>query len=93
MNRVKLIRFVDLALIVQFVLVGYSGFIMYFNHEVACPLLRSIHDKAGILMLVLLAAHIVLDWRRLLFTVRKFYRRGSKVKEGEVIEANYIPIE
>jgi hypothetical protein len=93
MNRVKLIRFVDLALIVQFVLVGFSGFIMYFNHEATNPLLSSIHDKSGILMLVLFAAHIILDWRLILFTVRKFYRRGKKVKEGEVIEANYIPIE
>jgi len=93
MDRVKPIHLVDLALIIQFFLVGGSGLIMYFNHNAAGPLLRSIHDKAGILILVFFAAHIILNWRWILFTARKFYRRGQEVKEGEVIEANYIPID
>jgi hypothetical protein len=93
MNRKKLIHLVDLVLIVQFFLVGYSGLIMYFNHDAAGPLLRLIYDKAGILMLVFFAVHIVLNWRWILFTARKYYQKGKEVKEGEVIEANYIPVD
>ena len=40
MNRVKLNYLVDLALFVQFVLVGYSGLIMYFNHRCCRPSLE-----------------------------------------------------
>ena len=93
MNRAKLIYLVDLALFFQFILVGYSGLIMYFNHHAAGPLLRLIHDKVAILMLVFIVAHIVLNWRWIVFTGKKFYRRRKEVKEGEVIEANYIPID
>ncbi len=93
MKRMKLKYLVDLAFFVQFVLVGGSGLIMYFNHHAGGPLLRFIHDKVGILMLVFFVAHIALNWRWIVFTTRKFCRRGKKVKEGEVIEANYIPID
>lgn len=93
MNKIRLIHFVDLALIVQFFLVGCSGLIMYLNHEAAGSFLRLIHDKAGILMLILFVAHIVLDWRWILFNARKFFGRRKEVKEGEVIDANYIPID
>jgi Domain of unknown function (DUF4405) len=93
MNRAKLIRLVDLTLLIQFALVGCSGFIMYFNHGAESPLLRLIYDTAGTLIFILFAAHILLNWRWILFTIRKFCRRGKEVKEGEVIEANYIPID
>jgi hypothetical protein len=93
MNRQKLINFVDFVLIIQFVLVGGSGFIMYINHGSAVPLLSLIHGKAGILLLVFLAVHIMLNWRWISFTLKKYYQRGKEVKDGEVIEANYIPID
>ena len=93
MDRVKLNYFVDCALFVQFVLVGYSGLVMYFNHHSAGPILRVIHDKVGILMLFFFVVHIALHWRWIIFTVKKFYMRGKEVKEGEVIEANYMPID
>ena len=63
MKRIKLIYLADLILFVQFVLVGGSGLIMYFNHQCWRPFLRLIHDKIGILMLVFFVAHIVLNWR------------------------------
>jgi hypothetical protein len=93
MNRAKLIHLVDLTLLVQFSLVGCSGLIMYLNHGAASPLMLWIHDTAGILTLVLFAVHILLNWRWILFTAKKFYRKGKEIKEGEVIEANYIPID
>jgi len=92
MNRAKLIHLIDLTLLVQFALVGCSGLIMLLNYGAESPLLRLIYDTAGTLTLVLFAAHILLNWRWILFTIRKFCRRGKEVKEGEVIEANYIPI-
>lgn len=93
MNRAKLIRLVDLTLLVQFALVGCSGLIMFLNRSAESPLLRLIYDTAGTLILFLFAAHVLLNWRWILFTIRKFCRRGKEVKEGEVIEANYIPID
>ncbi len=91
MKRIKLNYLVDLALFVQFVLVGYSGLVMYFNHHAAGPILRLIHDKIGILMLVFFVAHIVLHWRWIVFTTKNLFRR--EMKEGEVIEANYMPVD
>ncbi|RPJ73967.1 MAG: DUF4405 domain-containing protein [Alphaproteobacteria bacterium] len=93
MNRVKLNNLVDLALFIQFVLVGGSGLIMYFNHHAAVSLLRLIHDKVGILMLVFFVVHIILHWRWIVFTTKKYCQRNREIKEGEVIEANYIPID
>ena len=92
MNRLKLIHLVYFALIIQFILVGYSDLILYFNHDAAGSLLRLIHDEAIILIIVFFAAHTMLNWNWIVFTARKFYRRGKEVKQGEVIEANYMPI-
>jgi hypothetical protein len=93
MKRIKLNYLVDLALFVQFVLVGYSGLVMYFNHHAAGPILRLIHDKVGILMLVFFVAHVTLHWRWIVFTTKNLFRREKEMKEGEVIEANYMPVD
>lgn len=93
MKRAKLILLVDLILLVQFILVGCSGLIIYLNNGAASPLFRLIHDTAGNLTLILFAAHILLNWRWILFTLRKFYGRRKEVKEGEVIEANFMPLD
>lgn len=60
MKRLKLNYLVDLALFIQFVLVGYSGVVMYFDHHAAGPILRLIHDKVGLLMVVFFIIHIAL---------------------------------
>ncbi len=93
MKRIKLNYLVDLALFVQFALVGYSGLVMYFNHRATGPILRLIHDKVGILMLVFFVVHIALHWRWIVFTTKNFFRREREMKEGEVIEANYVPLD
>lgn len=93
MNKKKLNHFVGLALVTQFVLVGCSSFVICFNHEAVSPFLISVHNMAKDFLLALIAAHIFLNWRWILFTLRKFYQKRKEVKEGEVIEANYMPIE
>lgn len=85
MNRIKLNYLVDLAFFVQFVLVGYSGLIMFFNHRGAGPILRLIHDKVGILMLVFFVIHIALHWRWIVCTTKNFFRKDSEIKECEVL--------
>ena len=91
MNRAKLIRLIDLTLFVLFALIICSGLTIYFGAE--SPFLILVYDIAITLTLILLAVHILLNWRWILFTVRKFCRRRKAVKEGEVIEANYFPLE
>ncbi len=93
MKRAKFNYLVDLALFIQFSLVGYSGFIMYFDHRAAGPILRLIHDKVGILMLVFFVVHIALHWRWIVFTTKNLFRRERQMKEGEVIEANYMSVD
>jgi len=88
MKRLKLNYLVDLALFVQFVLVGYSGLVMYFDHRAAGPILRLIHDKVGILMLFFFVAHVALHWRWIVCTTKNFFRRDEEMKECEVIGAN-----
>jgi len=91
MNRAKIIRLIDLTLFVLFALIICSGLIIYFN--ASSPFLMSVYDIAVNLTLILLAVNILLNWRWILFIARKFYRRRKAVKEGEVIEANYFPLE
>ena len=92
-RKVKLNYLVDLAFFVQFALVGYSGLIMFFNHHAAGQILSLIHDKVGILMLVFFVAHIALHWRWIVFTTKNLFGRQREMKEGEVIEANYMPVD
>lgn len=88
-NKTQLSR--DLAFFVQFVLVGYSGLVMSFNHHAADPILRLIHDEVGILMLVFFIVHIALHWRWIVLTTKNFLRE-REMKEDEVLEANYTPV-
>lgn len=92
-KKTKLNYLLDLAFFVQFALVGYSGLIMFFNHHAAGPILRLIHDKIGILMLFFFVAHIALHWRWIIFITRSLFSRQREMKEGEVIEANYMPVD
>ncbi len=93
MRKLILNYVVDLALFIQFALVGYSGLIMYFNHHAAGQILRLIHDKVGILMLFFFVAHIALHWRWIVFTTKNMFGRQREIKEGEIIEANYMPVD
>lgn len=93
MNKIKLNYLVDLVFFVQFALVGYSGLIMYFNRYSAGSLLRLIHDKVGILMLLFFVVHIALHWRWIVFTTKNLFSRQREMREGEVIEANYMPVD
>ncbi len=93
MKRLKLNYLVDSALFIQFVLVGYSGVVMYFDHHAAGPILRLIHDKVGLLMVVFFIIHIALHWRWIVFATKNVFRREKEMKAGEVIEANYMPVD
>ena len=74
MKKIKLNYLLDLAFFVQFVLVGYSGLIMYFNHHAAGPILRFIHDKVGVLMLLFFVVHVALHWRWILLRTKDLFR-------------------
>jgi hypothetical protein len=91
-KKIKENYILDLALFVQFLLVGGSGFIMYFNHQVGGHLLRLIHDQIGVLMLVFFVAHIVLNWRWILSTTMKLCKRGKEIKEKENNDKHYVPV-
>jgi hypothetical protein len=92
-GRRKLNYLVDLIFFVQFVLVGYSGLVMYFNHHGAGFILNFIHDKIGILMLVFFVIHIALHWKWIVLTTKNLLRRDKQVEENEIIEANYMPVD
>ncbi|WP_243684387.1 DUF4405 domain-containing protein [Methanosarcina barkeri] len=84
MRKINLNYLVDLAFFVQFALVGYSGLIMYFNHHAAGPILRLIHDKVGILMLLFFVVHIALHWRWIVLTTKNFFqKRKTNQKDGK----------
>jgi len=93
MKRLKLNYIVDLALFVQFALVGYSGILLLFNGHDVSQLWKVIHEQLGILMLVFFVAHVVLHWRWIVYTTKNLFRREREMKEGEVIEANYMPMD
>ena len=85
MKNLKLIYLMNLALFVQFLLVGGSGLLMYFHYQVGGYLLRFIHDQVGILMLVFFVAHIVLNWKWIVSTTKKFSNKGKRIKENYIM--------
>ncbi len=93
MNKLKINYFVDLALFVQFALVGYSGILLLFNDHGVSQFWKLIHEQLGILMLVFFVAHVVLHWRWMVYTTKNLLRSGREMKKGEVIEANYMPVD
>lgn len=88
MSRVKLVYLTNLILFVQFILVGGSGLIMYFNHRAGGVIMRLIHDQIGVLMLVFFVAHIILNWRWIVGTTKKLLKKGMKIKEN--IKLKYL---
>lgn len=93
MKRIKLNYIVDLALFAQFVLVGYSGLLLFINDHGTSHLWKLIHEQLGILMLIFFIAHIALHWNWMAFTTKKFFTRENETKAGEIIEANYISMD
>lgn len=92
MKNIKLIYLVDVAFFVQFLLVGGSGLLMYFNYQVGGYLLREIHDQVGVLMLVFLVAHMVLKWRWIVGTTEKLFINRNKIKENEINSKGHVSI-
>lgn len=86
MKKIKLVYITDLILFIQFILVGGSGLIMYFFHHVGGNLLRVIHDQVGVLMLFFFAVHMVLNWKWILNTTKKFSKKGKKIKENYIVD-------
>ncbi|HEY3363360.1 MAG TPA: hypothetical protein VGK06_16470 [Methanosarcina sp.] len=84
MKKIKLNYLIDFAFFVQFVLVGYSGLILFFYRHNASYLMWIIHEKIGILMLFFFVAHIALHWRWILFSTKKFFLGKTKIKENKV---------
>ncbi len=75
MNRTKINYFVDLAFLVQFVLVGYSGLLLLINRHGASHFWKIIHEKIGIVILIFFIAHFVLHWSWLVLNTKKCFRR------------------
>lgn len=93
MNRTKLNYIVDLAFLVQFVLVGYSGLLLLINKHGVSPFWRLIHEKIGILILVFFIVHFVLHWGWLVLNTKKCFIRNKEVKTDEIIEAKYTNVD
>lgn len=93
MNRTKLNYILDLAFLVQFVLVGYSGILLLIDGHGTPFFWKLIHEKIGILMLVFFIAHFVLHWGWLVLNTKKCFSRKNEVKVDEIIEAKYTNVD
>ncbi|WP_082092970.1 DUF4405 domain-containing protein [Methanosarcina siciliae] len=93
MSRTKINYVVDLALLGQFVLVGYSGLLLFIDGHGTSHFWKFIHEKVGILMLVFFIAHFVLHWGWLVLNTKKCFRRNKEIKTDEIIEAKYTAID
>jgi hypothetical protein len=93
MKRIKLNYIVDLALFAQFVLVGYSGLLLFIDGRGTPHLWKLIHEQLGILMLIFFIAHITLHWRWIVCTTKNFFRKETEMKACEIIEAHYTPMD
>ncbi|MCQ1534933.1 DUF4405 domain-containing protein [Methanosarcina sp. KYL-1] len=84
MKRITLNYLVDLSLFVQFVLVGYSGLLLFFNDHGTGPFWKMIHEKLGIVMLVFFIIHMALHSKWITCTTKNLFRRENGRKEVDV---------
>lgn len=101
LNRTKLNYIVDLILTALFFFAAGTGLIMYFlipsgvprgKYLVYMGLTKAtwvwIHSRAGVLMTIIVAIHLILHWRWVVCTTRNFFKRGKEKPEaGKVCEA------
>jgi hypothetical protein len=92
MNRTKINYFVDLAFLIQFVLVGYSGLLLLIDGHGVSHFWRLIHEKIGILILVFFIVHFALHWGWMVLNTKKCFSRSKEVKADEIIEAKYTDV-
>jgi len=93
MSRTKINYVVDLALLVQFVLVGYSGLLLLIDGHGTPFYWKIIHEKLGILMLVFFIAHFVLHWGWFVLNTKKCFSRNKEMKADEIIDAKYTAVD
>lgn len=93
MNRTKLNYFVDLAFLIQFVLVGYSGLLLLIDGHGVSQFWKFIHVKIGILILVFFMLHILLHWGWLVLNTKKCFSISKKANSDEIIEAKYTNVD
>jgi hypothetical protein len=87
-NRIKTNYLIDLILTILLFLVAGTGLFMYFfipsgipggRYVVYMGLTKGtwlwIHNKAGILMMVLVVAHLILHWEWIVHNTRSFFRK------------------
>jgi cytochrome b len=87
-KKIKENYLVDLALFIQFLLVGGSGLIMYFYHHAGGSMLRLIHDQIGVLMVVFFVVHVALHWKWIGFTTKKLFLKEKEFKNDRTIKRN-----
>lgn len=93
MNRTKLNYIVDLAFLIQFVLVGYSGLLLLIDGYGVSAFWKFIHVKIGILSLVFFTIHLALHWGWLVLNTKKCLSINENVKTDEIIEAKYTNVD
>lgn len=93
MNRTKLNYVVDLAFLIQFVLVGYSGLLLLIDGHGVSYFWKFVHEKVGILILVFFIIHLVLHWGWLVLNTKKCLSTNEKAKADEIIEAKYTNVD
>lgn len=93
MNRTKLNYYVDLAFLIQFVLVGYSGLLLLIDGHGVSHFWKFIHVKIGILILVFFMIHILLHWDWLVLNTKKCFSISEKAKADEINEAKYTNVD
>jgi len=91
LNRAKINYLIDLILTTLFFAVAGTGLFMYFfipsgiprgRYVVYMGLTKAtwlwIHSKAGILIMILVVAHLIPHWQWIIRTTKSFFREGKK---------------
>ena len=87
MNRAKFTYFVDVLLLLAFILAGLTGVVMFFltGKQLAIlggkQLWSSIHDWSGLAMVALALLHTILYWRVMMAKTRAYFLPKKKVKK------------
>jgi cytochrome b subunit of formate dehydrogenase len=87
MNRSKLNYWVDIGLLITFLLSAITGifkFPMWTNffgfifQIIPHRLLSKIHDWSGLVMVLLVLVHLIMHWRWIVAMTKNIFKRGNK---------------
>ena len=94
MNKAKINYIVDMLMLLSFIVTAFTGIILFFflpsgvrqgQYQTFLGIIKAtwitLHDWAGILMILLVLLHFVLHWKWIVYMTKSMFRKKQKCDE------------